>query len=602
MKVPSDVVSLQAFLDAGVLSPADVHVTATLARAAGIVGSGQAAKNVHLATALAVRAPRQGHVCVDLSVVAETVVADTRVLDHFDGTGDPLSALVWPEPGKWIKQIAKSTELVRSASALDLGAADMARSALVLNGSQLYLDRYFIYETEVARALRARADQAPRTHRLSQPAVIDALFGTDPDNQQCQAALAMSTGALTVVVGGPGTGKTRTIAQALAGEVQASRAAGIDLRVALAAPTGKAASRMGEAIAREVQDTELDPGVAELISAIKPTTIHKLLGYRNGIQFRHDARSPVVHDLVIVDEVSMVSLPLMARLLAAVRPTARLVLVGDPFQLASVEAGAVLGDIVEGQRLRTNIVRLDKVHRFSDTSGIAKLADAVVAGDSPTAIALLESEQDLNWILPTDSSKRARLEHLAASQAAAVVTAAVAGDGEAALARGSEFKVLCGTRHGPLGLRTWQQRIETQAADLAGRSLAGRWYLGRPIIITRNDYLNQLANGDVGVVINTEEGLRVQIAGAEQRLLAPSQLESPETWWAMTIHKSQGSEFAHVAVSLPESPAPILTRELLYTAVTRAKRELTVFASADALRTAIETPVTRTSGLRGLLS
>lgn len=602
MIVPDIVRPLQPFFDAGVLTEADVHVAATLARASGFTGASVAAKQVQLAAALAVRAPRFGHVCVDLATVEATVVADTKVLDHYDGTADPLAQLIWPDPKKWVKQLSKSTTLVRDGSALDLGDAEMARSALVLDGARLYLDRYFIYEQNLAEALRSRSKAGVRSAPMGHPEAIDQLFGTSAADMQRQAAMAMATQALTVLVGGPGTGKTRTIARALAAEVKVSTEGGSQLRVALAAPTGKAASRMAEAITKELAHLGLDDDVANAIRAIEPSTIHRLLGYRNGIQFRHDRRNLLRYDLIIVDEVSMVSAPLMARLLGATSAECRLVLVGDPFQLASVEAGAVLGDIVQGKRLALNLVKLTKVHRFAESSGIAKLADAIAKGDASSAIGLLDSQNDLELISPEDAKGRSSLERLAARHAADVVGAALEGRGLEALSAGSEFKILCGTRYGPMGLRSWQQTIEQRTADLVDRPLTGQWYVGRPVIVTRNDYLNRLNNGDVGVVVLTGEGLRVQIEGNEERLLAPSQLEAPETWWAMTVHKSQGSEFSHVVVSLPEVPAPILTRELLYTAVTRAKKRLTLFGSVDAVRAAIETNITRTSGLRDLLS
>ncbi len=602
MIVPEEVKSLQPFFDAGVLTEADVHVTATLMRTSANTGNSAAARQIQLATALAVRAPRHGHVCVDLATVEETVVADTRVLDHFGGTADPLADLTWPDPKKWAKQLAKAPTLIRDVSTFDLGDAEMARSALVLDSTKLYLDRYFTYERNVADVLRTRVQAGIASAPIGHPEAVDRLFGTATDDMQRRAAMAMATQALTVLVGGPGTGKTRTIARALAAEVQVSVDGGSQLRVALAAPTGKAASRMAEAISREMDHLELNDDAVAAIREIEPSTIHRLLGYQNGIQFRHDKRNLLRYDLIIVDEVSMVSMPLMARLLAATARQCRLVLVGDPFQLASVEAGTVLGDIVEGKRLRESVVRLTKVHRFAETSGIAKLADAIAEGDSNAALSLLGSEDDLELISPTDAKGRAALERLAARHAGDVVTAALEGRGSAALTAGANFKILCGTRHGPMGLRNWQQTIEQRTAELVERPLTGQWYVGRPVIVTRNDYLNRLSNGDVGVVVLTDDGLRVQIEGVEQRLLAPSQLEAPETWWAMTVHKSQGSEFSHVVVSLPDVPAPILTRELLYTAATRAKTRLTLFSTAEAIRAAIETPITRTSGLRGLLS
>ncbi len=312
--------------------------------------------------------------------------------------------------------------------------------------------------------------------------------------------------------------------------------------------------------------------------------------------------------MVVVDETSMVSLPLMARLLDAVRPDATLVLVGDPFQLVSVEAGAVLGEIVgpaateaaEGP-LAADIVLLERVHRFGSDSAIAALADAIRTGDADRAIDLLRHDKtsELSWVDDDDDGGIDRLHREAAAAAVEVARAAYAGDAEAGLRLASDLKVLCATRLGPLGVYRWSDRIETLVArEMPEVGSGRRWYVGRPIIITSNDYLNRLFNGDIGLVVAGDNGPVAAFPDPSGiRELAMSQLGDVETWWAMTIHKSQGSEFRRVIVTLPPPPSPILTRELLYTAVTRAKEQVTLVATESSLRAAIDRPVARASGL-----
>jgi exodeoxyribonuclease V alpha subunit len=304
----------------------------------------------------------------------------------------------------------------------------------------------------------------------------------------------------------------------------------------------------------------------------------------------------------------------MARLLDALRPTARLVLVGDPFQLASVEAGAVLGDIVGPASADTeppvgtladNIAVLRRVHRFAADSDIAALADAVRVGDGDRAIGVLRDPRaaEVTWIDPEDLSAVRRLRDDVTARAAESVRAALSGDTQTALDRAGETKILCGTRFGPHGSRAWQDRFERALPRLVdGMSTSRRFYVGRPVIITRNDYITGVFNGDTGIVVNDDDRPVVALPGPEGvRTLLPSQLDDVETWWAMTIHKSQGSEFDHAVVSLPHAGSRILTRELLYTAVTRGREQVTVVAAEAALRTAIDRPVARASGLQARL-
>jgi exodeoxyribonuclease V alpha subunit len=312
--------------------------------------------------------------------------------------------------------------------------------------------------------------------------------------------------------------------------------------------------------------------------------------------------------MVVVDETSMVSLGMMARLLDAVRPDATLVLVGDPFQLASVEAGAVLGEIVgeasaprpDGP-LAADVVLLERVHRFGADSAIAALADAIRSGEADRALDLLDTNEtgELIRVDGDDAAGIERLHEEAAAGAVEVIRAASAGDAEAGLHAASDLKVLCATRLGALGVYRWSDRIEALAARaLPDAGIGRRGYVGRPVIVTSNDYLNRLFNGDVGLVVASAGQPVVAFPDPGGiRELATSQLGDIETWWAMTIHKSQGSEFRRVIVTLPPAPSPILTRELLYTAVTRAKEQVTLVATAASLRAAINRPVARASGL-----
>ncbi len=383
--------------------------------------------------------------------------------------------------------------------------------------------------------------------------------------------------------GGPGTGKTRTIAGLLSVAVVLSSKRGRRLEVALAAPTGKAAARMTAAVHEEVAAAGADAAVTAALGGSAAQTLHRLLGIGSAGKPRHDRFNRLPHDLVVVDETSMVSLPLMARLLEAVRPDATLVLVGDPYQLASVEAGAVLGEIVGPMAtgpaagpLTAGIELLERNHRYGPDSQIAALADAIRRGDADGAVAVLAGHdaEELTWVEDDDQKALARLCEEAAASATKVVEAARNHDAAGGLREACRLKVLCATRFGPLGVFAWTNRIEALTSQaLPGAGIGWRSYPGRPVVVTRNDYFNRLFNGDVGVVVVGPTGPLVAFSdpGKGLREAAMSQLGDVDTWWATTIHKSQGSEFERVIVTLPRPPSPVLSRELVYTAVTRAK-------------------------------
>ena len=627
--LPVGTAVLAPFVEAGIFREADVQVAGAVART--VPGTSDEAL---LATALCVRALQLGHVCVAIMEVAGTVAIESQ--DDRPGADDATEPtatsddLPWPDPTSWAEALRSSDAVtVRDPDSGDApGSVDKGViRPLVFDGERVYLERYWRYERQVGDLLLTQSNRLsnePAAHsdpaeadEAAIDAVLDQFFGPDnsdqPDLQRLAARVAL-TRRLTVLAGGPGTGKTHTVARLLAALHQLALNDDRSLQVALAAPTGKAAARMTEAVHQAVADANMPEASTQALLANEAGTIHRLLGYRDGISFRHDRTNPLPHDVVVVDETSMVALPLMARLLDALRPDARVVLVGDPFQLSSVEAGAVLGDVVgpatdldatpDGP-LADSIVVLQQVHRFAVDSAIAALADAVRAGDADRAIEVLtdSGSDDVQWVNPTDRAALGQLRRMVVSGAADVARAAREGEAGHALDRAVDLKVLCGTRFGPLGSYAWRDYLERQLPKhVQGLSTDRRYYIGCPVIITRNDYLTGVFNGDTGIVIQDDDRTVVAMPGPNGiRLLLPSQLAAVETWWAMTIHKSQGSEFAHTVVSLPDARSRVLTRELLYTGITRGKEKVTVLATEAALRRAIDNPVARASGLRARL-
>jgi exodeoxyribonuclease V alpha subunit len=576
---------LAEFNRAGVLDASDVHVASRVGRLAG-----ERSEPALLALALAVRGLRQGSVCVDLTAVNRTVLGEAdELLD--------VSALPWPEPAGWLAAC-------RTGPLVADGADAPGGRPLRLVDGLLYLDRYWQEEELVRCTLTARAAAPPPLVDLPRlRSGLDELFGAPEAGQQRLAAAVGVLRRITVLAGGPGTGKTTTVAGLLALLFDQP---GPPPRVALAAPTGKAAARLEEAVTAALP--------ARLRDRVPPaSTLHRLLGHRPGNG--QDGTQRLPFDVVVVDETSMVSLSMMARLLTAVRPQARLVLVGDPDQLASVEAGAVLGDLARADGrtepaldaalselglpggVRNGVVTLDHVWRFG--GAIAELARAVQAGSADTAVALLEGgHHDLEFTGPGELDG-VRRDVVAAGRALA--TAARAGDSAAALAALAEHRVLCAHRRGPYGVVRWTTDIERWLPDPAAGG--AQWYPGRPVLVTANDYDTGLFNGDIGVVVSRPEGIRVAFArGGPPTLYPPSRLSEVATVHAMTVHRGQGSQFRRVTVVLPPAESPLLTRELLYTAVTRAREHVRVVGSAAAVRAAVERPVSRASGLRHRLA
>ena len=551
---------LRRFNDAGVLESSDVLVAQRLTELAG-----ETDEAVTLAIAFVVRAVRGGSVCLDLAAVHQQV-------DEPD--------LPWPDPAEWLGAVSSSVL-----------AADPP--VLHLDGGLLYLDRYWIEECRVARdiltlAAVRRSGSMPDVHRL---------FPDSYAEQRAAATVAISR-ALTVLTGGPGTGKTTTVARLLA---LLSEQAQLDrrpaLRIALAAPTGKAAARLLEAVQLEVD--ALDAVDRDRLPALSATTMHRLLGSRpdTSSRFRHNRDNRLPHDVIVIDETSMVSLTMMARLLEAVRPDSRLLLVGDPDQLASVEAGAVLADLVEGLAAvdDTPIVRLVTPHRFGESIGA--LATAIRDGDGAAALEVLAAGgEHIEWVDtvdPADVLRKVLVPH-----ALRLREAAVLGNAPEALATLEEHRMLCAHRRGPHGVAYWNRQVERWLSEQTDMPLWAPWYPGRPILVTANDYGLGLLNGDTGVAVVCDGVLRavMAVAGGPTEL-ATSRLADIETMHAMTIHKSQGSQATEVTVLLPPEDSRLLTRELLYTAVTRAREKVRLIGSAEQFQAAIARRAVRATGL-----
>lgn len=560
-----------------------------------------------------------GHVCLQL----EQLQADRL----FDGRLPELAQAAWLAAGQ--PDVARWQQCLTASAAVGDGSG---ATPLVLRNQRLYLQRMWQNEGEVA-AFISGDSQHQAVHETQLRAILDQLFGAaaqEPDWQKIAAAVA-ATRRISVISGGPGTGKTTTVAKLLAALVQLGE--GQRLRIQLAAPTGKAAARLCESLGSASRKLALTPAQQALFPT-EAATLHRLLGAQpNSQRMRYHRGNPLHLDVLVVDEASMVDLPMMAHLIAALPEKARVIFLGDRDQLASVEAGAVLGDIcrfaeqgysdaraAELTRLTGCLLRgqpvpaavcdslclLRKSYRFDAYSGIGQLAQAVNAGEGERARAAIGGRfSDVaSYPLATTEEYQALLDMCVTCYRDYLRLVATAADAVAVLAAFGHFQVLCALREGPFGVTGLNERIELslQRAGLIRRQpgALGRWYLGRPVMIGRNDSALGLFNGDIGIALPDEGGdMRVhfQLPDGSVKSVQPSRLPAHETAYAMTVHKSQGSEFDHTVLVLPNHFLPVLTRELVYTAITRARRRLSLYASDVVLMKAIRTPTQRRSGL-----
>lgn len=625
-----------------------------------------------LGAALASHQLGKGHVCLDL----EATLADPDFALSLPPEGEDAKQITLL-PSQVLAGLTLEDWLVSCAGSELLQNREGAIAPLVVEESCLYLRRYWDYERRVAARITERlravsdipGDLAQRLDTLfPEPLMVDGERLADWQKLAC--ALAVRS-AFTMITGGPGTGKTTTVVRLLALLQEAAMATGAPLRLSLAAPTGKAAARLTESISGQVASLPVAEAVRRQIPS-NVTTLHRLLGSRpDSRHFRHDAGNLLPLDVLVVDEASMIDLEMMANLLDALPTHARLILLGDKDQLASVEAGAVLGDLcrdaetggysaatcdwlqnttserladpalVPGeQALAQHIVMLRHSRRFAGASGIGRLARAVNDGDAEAARATLnEGAQDLHLLRLSGEQDRAferlLLEGLPGTDKRPIGYAnflelmreerptldAGADAWEAwavkVLAAFDQFQLLCAVRKGPWGVEVLNERI---AQALQRRGLLEQdhgWYEGRPVLVTRNDYSLGLMNGDIGIALRLPEPpdspgaiprqvLRVVFprndGSGELRYILPSRLSSVETVFAMTVHKSQGSEFAHCALILPDVLNPVLTKELMYTGITRARHCFSLVESyVGVFEQTVQRRVERRSGLRKAL-
>lgn len=568
---------LAAFNHPDVLAAADVHVARRLA---GLVEEPD--ERVQLAAALAVRAVRLGSVCLDLRDVAGLTPPDAELP-------------AWPDAGPWRDAIAASPLV--------------SEQLLRLEGDRLYLDRYWREEVQVCDDLVERVRRAGAQPIL--PVLergLQRVFADDDEHdftEQRAAAHAAAHRSTTVLTGGPGTGKTTTVAGVLALLAEQHELAndGRLPRIALAAPTGKASARLQEAV--EEATARLAEVDRDRLAGLRAATLHRLLGWRpdSRVRFRHHRGNRLPHDVVVVDETSMVSLTMMARLLEALRPDTRLLLVGDPDQLTSVEAGAVLADLVAGFAGHDDspVVALSRSHRYGERIGA--LADALRDGEVDAALAALRrGDGEVELVDAGDPEAVEAFRADVARTAVELRDRGEAGDRAGVLELLGRHRLLCAHREGPHGVSGWNRLVERLVGEQRTPTY-DEWYAGRPVLVTANDYDQLLHNGDMGVTVRDTAAdgtarLRVVVdlpGGARE--FATTRLSGVETVHAMTVHKSQGSQAHTVSVVLPEPESRLLTRELFYTAVTRAQRRVRVVGTEAAVRAGIERRVQRASGL-----
>lgn len=597
----------------------DRHFADFMVRLSGPL-QGDRERCLWLAAALVSNYVSRGHVCLSLG---EGILSPPMM----DNEG-PTPDLQLPDRNEWLTMLRRATVV---------GKPGEFKPLILDERGRLYLYRYWLYEQQFTTALvtlgrsgAADIDRETLTRSLRR------FFPDDPDgaiNWQRIAALVAVYKRFCIISGGPGTGKTFTVARILALLAEQSRTTAPS--IAMAAPTGKAAARLTGMIRQMKEELDCDPGVKALIPG-EASTIHRLLGPVYGTRrFRFNETNPLPHDIVIVDEASMIDLPLMAKLVAALHKDSRLVLLGDKDQLASVEPGAVFGDLCDGGQVNVfspdfvgtvraatsielpcrkgkkgllddSVVVLQKSYRFGPESGIGLLAAAVKAGEVREALALLKgaSFSDVVWrgAPYQERFEGALKERLIHKYKAYFASRNV----EQAFTDLNTFHILCALRVGPYGAIAVNRMIEDMCRKAGFLDRDGRWYTGRPVMVTENDYHLRLFNGDVGVAYPDDDAggeLRIHFPkeGGLFRKLHSSRLSAFETVYAMTVHKSQGSEFDHVLLMLPDSYSGVVTRELIYTALTRARKTVEIWGTEQVFAEALSQTTSRQSGLREAL-
>lgn len=567
-----------------VLSSLDVHLAQYLQNLAKVEN-----EYFLLAAALTSYFTTQGHICIDLQRLANC----SFPLEH-DADIQPIQC---PDLKTW-QQALRTHPMV--------GQPDDFKP-LILNNNLLYLYRYWQYEQQLGQNILQRiAKVHSETDETTLSTRLETLFPSQNEiDWQKMAAKTAVLKNFCIISGGPGTGKTTTVIKILLLLLQENP----KLRIALAAPTGKAAARLQQAIQNSIVTLHFP---AELLAAIpqETYTIHRLLGTMpKSPYFRSHAQNPLAYDVVIVDEASMVDLALMAKLANAIPLTARWLLLGDKDQLASVEAGSVLGDICTDLKtdaaITQHIVLLEKSYRFDAKSGIGVLANHLKLGQAQQALDVVQhgNFNDIAWKnIATPNQLLAQLTPVVTQHFATYLQAKTP---EQALDYFEQFRVLCALRRGAYGVENVNRVIEQILINQHQIQSGYRWYHGRPIMIIRNDYTLKLFNGDIGIILWNQDGELMayfRYPDGEIRSLYPHRLPEHETVYAMTIHKSQGSEFDKVLMLLPDRASQVLNRELIYTGITRAKQSVSIWGDEQVFLQAARQTVERQSGLMNILN
>ena len=606
----------------GLFSEIDLHFARFIARFSPDWNT-----DIFLAAALVSRTTADGNICLELEAATETALPENR---------DMPDNLKLPSPTQWRQTLFSSPAVGRPGD---------KRPLILDDRNRLYLYRYWDYEKKLAHAIKERIkDELPGIDTEVLRTSIQQLFPEVENgkiNWQKIAATVAVLKRFSVITGGPGSGKTFTIAGVLALLLASAR--DTTPKILLAAPTGKAAARLAESIKQARQYLACSDAIKNGIPD-DVYTIHRLLKPVAGTPyFRHQADNPLPADIVVIDEASMVDLALMSKLVAAVAPDARLLLVGDKDQLASVEAGSVLGDICDRQiihgfskrflnkiekltrtkvadstplsedqpGLQDCITVLQKSHRFSAHDGIGGLSRTINLGDVDASLALMNSPSETSISWHDIRSRRMLMHEFTRMIVDGYRKYLTCQDPGCAMDEFSRFKILCALKKGPFGVTTINRLAEQVLGDEGliprAQPLIRPWYHGRPVLITRNDYNLNLFNGDIGITLpdpdSSDDELHVYFSGSagEFRRFPIHALSDHETVYAMTVHKSQGSEFDHVVLILPDKDYPMLTRELIYTGLTRARQTVSVWGAESVLRTSILRKIERTSGLREAL-
>ena len=614
------------FSDLEIFSSPELAVMDLLKRRSGISND-----IVLTAAGLSVWAHRNGHPCVHLGEICGLIASESSA-EALKIVRDSL-----PPATQFMDALKASSEVVRSIDKGSVGTyldATADLRPLVLVGDLLFTQRQFADELSIAEQLSQRASR--KSGMSIDIGLIDRLVpkpGNDDEDAikvgdtgiANRAAQSVVSNCLTVLTGGPGTGKTFTLTRCLAVLLSTRETELDELSIALIAPTGKAASRAKEIINSFVKDERNSEkpsiGVSEKIlialSRIEPRTIQRALGNKRRMhtRFQHDHQISLPHDIVIVDEMSMVPSYLMARLLEAIRPDSTVLLVGDQAQLESVESGSVLRDIVQASSdakssLNVRVFELLRVWRQSSDTRIGDLARHIRAGEADKALALaITNPAGIKFV---ESRKQGEvpeevLDGTIKSLRLASEHAMKISQQDHQIAHGliTNNKVLCGPRKGPLGVNSWNALI---GKAVNGSSDGDLFNLGTPLLVTVNSPRSKLVNGDIGVVVNYQESdgaIRRRVFFFTEdggRYLTPAELPQVEICFAMTVHKSQGSEYENLLVILPGESSPLLTRELVYTAVTRAKKSLVISGTGLAVLQAVNNQSVRYSGLKTLMS